>query len=1139
MLSMILFAAFAAGVPVKTETPLKFYPSYAEVYDADAGKSVGLKMLKIRKPGRFWMFVESPRMIEFTLRREVDAGCRLDKTTPPMQFNFIQVECAGQHRRRWPAPGEKDFTFKWDSPHPGFYTLDFDPGKACSLVPVSANVPFALETEDCFEQLAQGKGWKVHDRPLKELDEAASKVKLEKPINILYLGDSLSDFDRGSNHVDTVAEYLAKHNPGKVNCWNFAKGGDCIRYIIQRMDGKGKGEWLARYDDLWNRKYDWAFVLLGHNDTKTNLKNDFKEPFTPRGQQHEMYDELIRRLRAKGVKRIVLLSSTSSNFDVCNHWVTSRLEKAKASGKGISLFGQPEQMEAFNKALKEIAARNKVEYADIYDKMKARADKPSMLRFTDGVHLSKKGYDFVALETLRYLAANPAPPPSEAPAPAAGDAKKKTAADAAPFPAGDAVANGSFEISREADPGAWKLPRGWKIARGSGRNGGGGLVFESSGKTTGGEYAEQIADVLPGRIYDFEVWIDGTLDSARGSQVDIHFLDAEGKTVNGVYSGTWGNNRGWGRLSVRTKRLAPNVRKVRIRPRVPASASGRVVFDDISLRPFKVEPLTAMCSSHYRDEAGVDDGVVTFFAGVDLSDTPYGKDDVDVYFAYADPDGTVKRRKAETFNGTDAAIGIWPAALKPGSQDVAAEIVARDGTKIARRTLKFTRISRRPRRNVAIDRFKRVTVGGKPFFPVGIYAGTANSNMVERIGASLFNTLMAYHGLNREMLDWCRENGLMANVHTGDYQTPEKDIARKVASLKNHPSVLAWLVNDEKPVSVMPQLARRYRTVLENDGGHPAWAVLYQVDQIREYLGTCDVIGSDPYPVPHESLSWVCKSTEKARKGAFGALSLWQTSQIFDWAAYKTKAVPGTDVSKYRAPTLAEMKAMAWLEIAGGANALFMYSYSPLEKMDWRDPFEKRWKEVCECAAEVAKMSPVLLSVDDPPALGNVPGTLSVRTWRTGATVHLLVCNASGKPLETKLHLGAGKFENMRTVLGGGASMAEKNVLSLDFAAEGYAFLSFDGDKPIDFEELKYNRPGASAYVDAGTWAQPMVLDYDGDGDLWCDECYEMLECHHEGMEAEHVCYYCYAYLSPCADDDGDGECDLSVYFPHSVQQQN
>ncbi len=1086
MLSMILFAAFVADVPVKTEAPLKFYPSYAEVQDSSPGKTVPLKPVKIRKPGRFWMFVESPRRMEFTLRREADAGSVLDKKVAPMQFNFIQVECAGQHRRRWPAPGEKDFTFKWDSPHPGFYTLDFDPGKACSLVPVSANVPFALETDKGFEHLAQGKGWKVHNRPLKELDEAASKVKLEKPVNILYLGDSLSDYDRGSNHVNTVAEYLAKHNPGKVQCWNFAKGGDCIRYIIQRMDGKGKGDWKSRYDDLWNRKYDWAFILLGHNDTKTNLKNDFKEPFTPRAQQHEMYDELIRRLRARGIGRIVLLSSTSSNFDVCNHWVTSRLERAKAAGQGISLFGQPEQMEAFNKALREIAARNNVEYADLYDKMKARGDKPFMLRFTDGVHLSKKGYDFVALETLRYLAKNPAPEitmkKTAAPPVRVQAAKCAEKPPVQKFPEGDVIRNGSFEVRGQES--AWTLPKGWRISRGEGMNGGGGLVFECSEKLEQPAKVEQIADIVSGRIYDFEAWVDGAIDCAKGAQVDIQFLDADGKVVDGVYSGTRANNKGWGRLSVRTKRLSAKVRKVRIRPSVPAGAKGRVSFDDISFKPHRVMPVTALCSSHYRNEAGIDDGVVTFFAGIDLADTGCSKDEVDVFFVYENPDGKIIRRKAEYFNGIDASIGIWPAAFKEGPQEISAEIVAKDGRTLGCRKLTFSRIRRRPRRNVAIDRYKRVTVAGKPFFPVGIYAGTANSNMVERLGRSPFNTLMAYHGLNRQMLDWCHENDLMANVHAGDYQTSEKDIAKKVSDLKNHPAVLAWLVNDEKPVSAMAQLKARYRTVLDNDDGHPTWAVLYQVDQIREYIGTCDVIGSDPYPVPHESLSWVRKSTEKARKGTFGALSLWQTSQIFDWAAYKTKAMPGTDVSKYRAPTLAEMKAMAWLEIAGGANAIFMYSYSPLEKMDWRDPFEKRWKDVCECASEIAKMSPVLLSVDDPPHIKNVSDQLSVRTWRTGATVHVLVCNASGKTLKTNLTLGEGRYENMRIVLGGGASMLKKNTLALDFAPEGYAFLSFDGDKPIDFEELKYNRPGSNAYIDAGTWAQPLVLDYDSDGDL-------------------------------------------------------
>ena len=407
----LLFAVLAAAeVTAKPEVPLKFYPSYAVPYDTSPGETAKLDPAPLRKPGRFWMFVEKARQIEFTLRREADAGFQIDKSVPQMQFNFIQVECKGEHRRRWIAPGATDVTYRWDSQNPGFYTLDFDPGAHCAIIPVSANVPFALETEDGFAHLAKGKGWRIDRRPVAEFDAAAAKVKFDKPVNILYIGDSLTDFERGSNHVDTIAEYLDRHNPGKVKCWNYAKGGDCIKYVIERLDGKGKGEWQARYDGLWDRTYDVAFVLLGHNDTKTNLSNDFKIPFVTRERQHECYDDLIGRLRKHGTKRIVLMSSTSSNFDICSERMNRHLERARQEGKGLSLFGEPAQMEAFNSALREIAARNKVEYMDIYEKMKARKDKPFMVRFTDGVHLTKRGYDYVALETLRYLADHPAPP---------------------------------------------------------------------------------------------------------------------------------------------------------------------------------------------------------------------------------------------------------------------------------------------------------------------------------------------------------------------------------------------------------------------------------------------------------------------------------------------------------------------------------------------------------------------------------------------------------------------------------------------------------------------------------------------------------------------------------------------------------
>ena len=134
---------------------------------------------------------------------------------------------------------------------------------------------------------------------------------------------------------------------------------------------------------------------------------------------------------------------------------------------------------------------------------------------------------------------------------------------------------------------------------------------------------------------------------------------------------------------------------------------------------------------------------------------------------------------------------------------------------------------------------------------------------------------------------------------------------------------------------------------------------------------------------------------------------------------------------------------MAWMQIAGGANALLMYSYNPVEKMDWRDPFEKKWKEICECAGEIAAVEDVILSVDEAPVPKDVPAGLSVRTWRKSGQAYLLVCNAAGKNLKTRLHLSEGFSGKMRTVFGGGVER-EGDRLSVDFTSEGYAFLAFE-----------------------------------------------------------------------------------------------
>ena len=226
-------------------------------------------------------------------------------------------------------------------------------------------------------------------------DAAAKGIKIKAPVNILYLGDSLTFFDLGRNHADKVGYFLNKFNPGKVKIWNYACGGDHIQQILKRLHSTG----FNRYHDIWSRTYDWAVIFLGHNDTKASSAHAYRKALIPPEKQKILYNQLIAELRKRGVKRIILFSSTSSNFDIC--------KKNAAKIKRVhNRFGDPAHLEAFNRVLQTLAKENGLEYLDLYTEMKSMPGKAALTRVQDGVHLTDRGHDYVALKTLQYLNKN-------------------------------------------------------------------------------------------------------------------------------------------------------------------------------------------------------------------------------------------------------------------------------------------------------------------------------------------------------------------------------------------------------------------------------------------------------------------------------------------------------------------------------------------------------------------------------------------------------------------------------------------------------------------------------------------------------------------------------------------------------------
>ncbi len=227
------------------------------------------------------------------------------------------------------------------------------------------------------------------DREADALENAASGVKLKgKSLRILYLGDSLTDYDRGHNHASITAGMLDKFNPGAISIRNVAVGGDEVRRIDARLSDSNV-YYGCRYHALWEEKYDVIFVACGQNDTVTFKESNFSEPSIPISEVESRMRSIVNKIRKKSNARIVLVSGVST----------------PVSNNPSYHFGVPSLVEAYNAVIRKVAAELDTEYLDLYTPLKAlpEAEKLQLFR-NDRVHLSPRGHLFVATEYLKFLA---------------------------------------------------------------------------------------------------------------------------------------------------------------------------------------------------------------------------------------------------------------------------------------------------------------------------------------------------------------------------------------------------------------------------------------------------------------------------------------------------------------------------------------------------------------------------------------------------------------------------------------------------------------------------------------------------------------------------------------------------------------
>jgi len=252
------------------------------------------------------------------------------------------------------------------------------------------------------------------------------------------------------------------------------------------------------------------------------------------------------------------------------------------------------------------------------------------------------------------------------------------------------------------------------------------------------------------------------------------------------------------------------------------------------------------------------------------------------------------------------------------------------------------------------------------------YANTKNIKIIYPL-KEFYPFINLSIGYNKKIL---RYNGYLDSLKLFNSKDQNALINNIILEFKDHPSILAWYINDELDLNKAENV-KNVSDIIKEIDNHPTFQVIFKSNEISRFKDSADLFGFDYYPFWYDNvntLEYMSKEMIKVNNlvndrpfifviqahGAYYFDKFWKEG--LDCS--KLDCTPKNDEENLkftlgREPSYKEEKAMTFLGIIHGAKGILYYNYFDIQHSP---NFKRRWDEFGILSEKINNLMPIILS---------------------------------------------------------------------------------------------------------------------------------------------------------------------------------